>query len=223
MDVSSAPLVQQSWVAEPAALRRATAARTLLCWAQEVSVTNPFAARKWNPYLVGVGIGVLSWLSFLTMDRSLGTSSSFVHVAGLLVGLVSPSHVTGAGASAYYAKEVSEKTPMFDWQMFLVLGVFLGAWVSSRTSGDREREAVPGLWAWRFGANPALRYAAAFAFGAVMLFGARLAGGCTSGHGISGGLQFALSSWVFFATFFASGIATAFALFGSEGRRHVRD
>lgn len=182
-------------------------------------MANPLTARRWNPYVVGVGIGVLSWITFLTMDRSLGTSSSFVHVAGLLERLVAPAHEQ---AGAYFQKEISEKTPMFDWQVFLVVGVFLGAFVSSRLSGDRE-EPVPGLWRWRFGDAPAVRYAAAFGFGALMLFGARMAGGCTSGHGISGTLQLALSSWVFFVTFFTSGIVTAFALFGREGRRHVAD
>lgn len=184
---------------------------------------NPFTAARWNPYVVGVAIGLLSAVSFLTMDKALGTSTSFVHAAGLAVSALAPGHVLGAAANGYYAKEISEKTPMFDWQVFLVLGVFLGALLSSRLSGDRESEAVPGLWAWRFGQSPAVRYAASFGFGALMLFGARLAGGCTSGHGISGGLQFALSSWVFFVTFFLSGIATAFALFGTEGRRHVVD
>jgi uncharacterized membrane protein YedE/YeeE len=186
-------------------------------------VSNPLAAPRWNPYLVGIGIGLLSVVSILTMDKALGTSSSFVHLAGLAESAVAPAHVTGDAANAYYAKEISAKSPMFDWQFFLVVGVFLGALVSSRLSGDRERDAVPGLWAWRFGPSAAVRYGASFGFGALMLYGARLAGGCTSGHGISGGLQFALSSWVFFATFFGSGIATAFALFGTEGRRHVAD
>jgi uncharacterized membrane protein YedE/YeeE len=48
------------------------------------------------------------------------------------------------------------------------------------------------------------------------MFGARLAGGCTSGHGISGSLQLALSGWVFFASVFVSGILTALLLFGKE-------
>ena len=54
-----------------------------------------------------------------------------------------------------------------------------------------------------------------------MLFGARMAGGCTSGHGISGGLQLALSSWTFFFAMFASGTFMAFTLFGTGGRQHV--
>lgn len=185
-------------------------------------VANPLARRKWNPYLVGVGIGLLGCLAMLTMDRTLGTSGTFVHAAGLIESLFAPAHVAGPEANAYFAKEITDKSPMFDWQFLLVIGVFSGAWLSSWLSGDRTKERVPGLWAWRFGTSKALRYAAAFAFGLLMMFGARMAGGCTSGHAISGGLQFALSSWVFFVTFFLSGIATAFALYGVEGRRHVR-
>jgi len=53
------------------------------------------------------------------------------------------------------------------------------------------------------------------------MFGARLAQGCTSGHGISGSLQLAVSSWVFVGAFFAVGLATALLLFGREGASHV--
>jgi uncharacterized membrane protein YedE/YeeE len=178
-------------------------------------------ARRWSPYVVGAGIGVLSWITFLSMDRALGTSSALVHAAGALVGLASPSTVVGPEANAYFAKEISEKTPMLDWQMMLVFGVAIGAWTSSRLSNDPVTECVPPLWSWRFGPSKAVRYAAAFSAGLIMAFGARMAGGCTSGHGISGGLQLAVSSWTFFFATFAAGVATAFALFGKEGRRHV--
>ena len=60
-----------------------------------------------------------------------------------------------------------------------------------------------------------------FLGGAVLLFGARLAGGCTSGHSLSGGLQLAVSSWIFTASMFAAGVATAFALYGRKGADHV--
>ena len=45
------------------------------------------------------------------------------------------------------------------------------------------------------------------------MYGARLAGGCTSGHGISGGLQLALSSWLFLAVMFATGLAVSALMF----------
>ena len=56
---------------------------------------------------------------------------------------------------------------------------------------------------------------AAFVGGIIILYGARLAGGCTSGHGISGTLQLAVSSWVFFISMFATGIVTAALMFRS--------
>jgi len=40
-----------------------------------------------------------------------------------------------------------------------------------------------------------------------------MAGGCTSGHGISGSLQLALSSWVFFLVMFGFGVLGALFLF----------
>lgn len=180
-------------------------------------------AKRWNPYAVGVGIGVLSWISFLTMDKPLGTSSSYVHMAGLAESAVARDRVVGPEAAAYFAKEISDKTPMFDWQMMLVLGVLIGGFLAARLSGDVQHEKVPALWAWRFGDSTTKRYVAAFLAGAVMLFGARMAGGCTSGHAISGGLQLALSSWTFLIAMFASGTAAAFVLFGKGGRSHVRD
>ena len=77
------------------------------------------------------------------------------------------------------------------------------------------------LWDWRFGESTAKRLAAAFAGGMLMMFGARLAQGCTSGHGISGVLQLALSSWIFVVLLFVAGVATTFALYGKEARNHV--
>ena len=80
---------------------------------------------------------------------------------------------------------------------------------------------MPPLWERRFGPGAAKRLAFAFLGGAVMVFGARVAGGCTSGHGISGMLQLSASSWVFMPLAFAVAIATALLMYGREGRQHV--
>ncbi len=96
-----------------------------------------------------------------------------------------------------------------------------GAYAAKRFSNTRFHETVPELWKWRFGPSQPLRYGMAFLGGAVTLFGARLAGGCTSGHGISGGLQLALSSWIFFLALFAGGVVTAYSLYGKDGGDHV--
>ncbi len=168
---------------------------------------------SWSPYVVGALIGVLSWFSFATVDETLGVSTTFVRGVGLLEQAVAPDHVTG---NAYF-----EKTKVIvDWQMLLVIGILLGAWASAKLSGDRQRETVPALWRERFGSSVWLRYAVAFLGGALILFGARMAGGCTSGHGISGALQLAASGWTFFAAVFAAGVATTFAILGKV-RNHV--
>jgi hypothetical protein len=58
---------------------------------------------RWSPYLVGAGIGILSWVTFFFMDKALGTSTTMVRVAGALEGLVAPSHVE---QNPYFAKYI---------------------------------------------------------------------------------------------------------------------
>lgn len=182
-------------------------------------MTNPLTMKSWSPYAVGAGIGLLSWFTFATADKPLGVSTAFEHTAALAERAVVPGVEQ---ANGYFATKAEEgKPPKVGWEWVLVLGVFVGALLSARLSGDRSPETVPALWRWRFGGSPAKRLAAAFLAGAVMMFGARLAGGCTSGHGISGSLQLAASSWVFSAVFFGVATATAFALYGREGADHV--
>jgi hypothetical protein len=178
---------------------------------------NVLRQSRWSPYVVGAGIGVLSWVTFAWMGKALGTSTTMVRVVGLIESMFAPEHVE---ANSYLAKYVVDK-PAIDWQMMLVIGLLLGALVSALLSRSWRVERIPELWSWRFGQSRVLRYGAAFSGGALLLFGARMAGGCTSGHGISGGLQLSVSSWIFFASFFTTGIVTALLLFGKEGRNHV--
>jgi uncharacterized protein len=183
------------------------------------AASNVFKRHSWSPYIVGMAIGVLSWLSFATANNPIGITSAFENTAAIAERAVAPG---AAQANEYYAAKAREgRSPRIDWEWMLVVGVFFGAYLSSKLSGDRTTEKVPGLWAWRFGPGVTRRYIWAFLGGALMMFGARMAGGCTSGHGISGTLQLALSSWIFVAVIFLTGIATAYLLFGREGRDHV--
>jgi uncharacterized protein len=177
---------------------------------------NPLARKSWSPYLVGALIGVLSWFAFATADRALGITTAFEYTAALGTQAAMPQV---AAANSYYQEP--EKDPKIDWEWMLVLGVFVGSVLSAGLSGDRTRESVPELWRQRFGSSRATRFAAAFLGGAVMMFGARIAQGCTSGHGISGALQLALSSWIFVGVLFASGALFAALLYRSGGQRHV--
>jgi uncharacterized protein len=182
-------------------------------------MNNPLNMKSWSPYLVGAAIGMLSWFSFWSADRPLGVTTAFEHTAALAGKAVVPQ--LEQRHEYYGAMQREGNVPKIGWEWMLVLGVFIGAVLSSWLSGDRTRLKVPDLWRWRFGDSVAKRFTAAFFGGALMMFGARLAQGCTSGHGISGSLQLAVSSWVFVVVFFSVGIATAFLIFGREGMKHV--
>lgn len=176
---------------------------------------NILTMKRWSPYAVGAGIGVLSWITFYFMNKALGTSTAFVGLACSAVGGVAPDH---AAQNAYCMKEYFDTKsgawkPVFDWQMALDLALIAGAMFSALISRSFKPESVPSLWRERFGPSVAKRFAFAFLGGFILLFGARMAGGCTSGHGISGSLQFAASSWIFFLSMFASGVMTAMLLF----------
>ncbi|MBL9181482.1 MAG: YeeE/YedE family protein [Verrucomicrobiaceae bacterium] len=163
---------------------------------------------RWNPYLVGALIGVLSLLTFSLADKPIGMSTGIAQASGACAMPVIGAD--GVAANAYWTKKA---VPTWDYGSLFVLGSFLGSLVSAVMSGSFKLESVPTVWRERFGFSVMKRMVAAFIGGVVILFGARLADGCTSGHGISGSLQLAVSSWTFFLVMFASGIITAFLLF----------
>jgi uncharacterized membrane protein YedE/YeeE len=95
----------------------------------------------------------------------------------------------------------------------LMLGLLIGAFASVLLSGTFQLQWVPDLWQTAFGNTPVLRLVVALVGGVLMGIGSRWAGGCTSGHGITGTLQLAVSSWLAVICFFISGIATAMLIF----------
>lgn len=163
------------------------------------------ADRAWSPYVAGIVIGLLQIPAFLIIETALGASSSYVTVGALIASWIDPSIL----AVGYAANHVAATAKNW-WQVALVVGIAIGAFASSRLSGAR-RQAISPIWARALGsASPAKRYTVAFAAGFLMLLGARIADGCTSGHGLSGMAQLAVGSTVAVAAMFAGGIAAAF-------------
>ena len=160
-----------------------------------------------TPYLAGAGIGVLSWFAFYLSDRPLGCSTAFARTSGMIERLFRGKRIK---EKAYYRKF----PPVVDWEWMLVAGVVIGSFISATLAGEFALEWVPSTFAGAFGTDIFLRLAVALAGGVLMGLGARWAGGCTSGHGISGTLQLAVSSWIAVIIFFASGIVTAFLIYG---------
>jgi uncharacterized membrane protein YedE/YeeE len=161
---------------------------------------------QWSPYAVGIGIGVLSWLTWLISKKPIGCSTSFARSAGMIEKLFRGGQVE---EKRYY----QEVKPTVDWQWMLVAGMVAGALISSLLSGDFGWQWIPDRWAAAFGTNVLLRVIVALIGGILLGFGARWAGGCTSGHGISGTMQLAVSSWISAICFFVGGIIMAQILF----------
>src|SRR6056297_1250962 len=102
-----------------------------MSWLTEVS---------WSPYAVGIGIGILSWFTFLISKKPIGCSTAFARTSGMIEKIFRGKKVEN---KLYY----QEFRPIVDWEWMLVLGVVFGSLVSSLISGDFGFQWVPSLWA----------------------------------------------------------------------------
>jgi uncharacterized protein len=160
--------------------------------------------KAWSPYAAGVLIGLLQIPAFLIIETALGASSSYVTISGLIAAWIDPSVLQ----IDYVARHVAATAKNW-WQVALVCGIAIGAFLSMKLSAAARRPISP-IWSRALGStSPARRYVVAFVAGFLMLVGARLADGCTSGHGLSGMAQLAVGSTIAVAAMFAGGIATA--------------
>lgn len=167
-------------------------------------------SKPWNPYIAGALAGLLLVLSVYITGKYFGASTTYVRAAGFVESTVDAERVS---AMAYFIKEA----PKIDWQFLFVIGIGLGSLAASLLSRTFRIQAVPDRFAERFGQAKGLRLTLAFIGGAIAMFGARLADGCPSGHGLSGSLQLAASGFVALFGFFAAGLVVARLVYGRAG------
>lgn len=151
-----------------------------------------------SPYLIGAAIGLLNIFAFAAFRKGIGVSGAYENAAALTARRLAPdaAHVND------YVKERKEP-PKFNWESWLVLGTILGGMVAARTS-DNETQVNDHP-----GTEPMRSPLASAAGGAMLMFGARMADGCTSGHALSGTAQGAGSSWLFTPLMFGVGALLA--------------
>ena len=165
---------------------------------------------QWSPYTGGAALGLLSIFALLFTDRLFGASGAFENIGGSIMQLIAP-----ALADNMYWNFVMPAG--FSFGVMMLIGVFLGALASSLLSGTFKWQTVSDeQWVQVFGPNRLKRWATLF-FGAILLeYGAGIAGGCTSGLAISGGVQLAPAAFLFIGGMFASGIITAKLIYGKR-------
>ena len=175
----------------------------------------------------GVALGAVFFLAVLLV-KPIGVSTQFVILDGIVADLVNPGLVTQtdegySSTNAYlnksngkYAKSVANP---LNYSFVFVIAMMVGAFLSSRLRGGNgaDENKVPAVWYANFGDTPVKRYAVAFLGGFVVLYGARLAGGCTSGHMMSGMMQTALSGYIFALGAFAAAVPVAMMMYRKEG------
>ena len=180
---------------------------------------------QWGWKTGGLILGA-AFLLAVVLVKPIGVSTQFVILDGIAWSAASEGLIhkhaqskTGyASPNAYlnksggkYAKHVDNP---LNYSFIFVLAMVLGGLIASRLGRSTEDDPVsPEVWRQRFGDSKGKRLFAAFFGGFLVLLGARLAGGCTSGHMMSGMMQTSLSGYLFAAGAFATAIPLAMIMY----------
>jgi hypothetical protein len=156
-----------------------------------------------NPYLGGVLLGIVLFLSFHLTGSGLGASGAMNKIEVGVLQLVRPSHIQ---SNSYLTEQEGGSDNAFaTGGVVMLIGTFVGGMISGLVSGRFGLELRKGPRVSRGG-----RLIAAFLGGALMGYGARLARGCTSGQALSGGATLAVGSWAFMFSVFGGGYLLAY-------------
>lgn len=153
-------------------------------------VTTDIGVERMPWWVAGPALGLLVVGFFLVSNQPLGASGAYVETSKLLLG----------------------KKDAVTWRVFYLVGIPIGGWLGVTLIGNGFRARTgyePLVDSW---SSTPLVGAVVFVGALVMGYGARMAGGCTSGHGICGTAQRSPASWVATATFMGVAIATTWVL-----------
>ncbi len=155
----------------------------------------------WSPYIAGIGLGLTLLATFYIIGWGLGASSAYSLVTAVGLKEITPGY---AGSLEYFSRYLSAESPLKDWILFEVTGLFIGALAGSLLSGN---------FRLRFDKAEKMsskkRFLTAAAGGILIGFASRLSRGCTSGVALSGGAQLAVAGWIFVIAMFAGGFVFA--------------
>ncbi len=148
----------------------------------------------WTPVLVGALIGLLAFAQRWLADQPLSCSTGFANLAG-------------------YLKPGSARDPEGDWRIVFLVGIVLGGLIATLSDGAPAWQGTAAEFGRFYTAlvpDSTLGSAIWWLVGGLLIgFGARLAGGCTSGHTIAGVAMGAPASLVASVVFFAVAVGTA--------------
>ena len=165
----------------------------------------------WSPYVAGILLGVVGILAVWVSNSLLGASGAFENLAGMIGKAVVP----GLFNNLYFNFIMP---PGITYGVELGIGIFFGGLLGAATSGTLKwgkKDAANSDEQWKriFGPQVWKRWVLAFIGAIILEYAAGIAGGCTSGLAISGGMLLAPAAFLFIAGMFASGIVTALIIY----------
>ena len=167
-----------------------------------------------KPYVYGALSGVLLTASAALTGNFFGTSTTFPRFATLVLSTIG---IDLSGLQFSQASGGNLTGAAFpNWQLLFVIGIGIGAFAISKLTRTYKREELPAMWVEQFGTSKKKRIAYSLVGGTLAMVGARMAGGCPSGHGVSGMSQLGVSSLLALAMFFIGGIVTARFLYAAK-------
>jgi uncharacterized membrane protein YedE/YeeE len=189
----------------------------------------------WNWKTGGLMLGLSFFLAVASI-KPIGVSTQFVIADGIIATTVSPTLIQKdekakfgySSSNAYlnksggkYAKAVAKPLNYsFVFVLCMFLGGLIGRIFTKKESNKPVVKQIPSVHKHRFKDNVMLRYGLTFVGGFIVLWGARLAGGCTSGHMMSGIMQTSISGYIFAAAAFLAAIPTAIFIYSKSGGRN---
>ena len=175
------------------------------------TIMNYIRRDEWSPYVAGTLLGVVGVLAVWLSNNTLGASGAFEKIAGKVGKAVVPDTFNNL-----YFNYIMP--PGISWGVILVVGMFFGGMVGAATSGtlqwgkkgsansDEQWKSIFGPQVWK-------RWGLAFIGAVILEYAAGIAGGCTSGLAIAGGMLLAPSAFLFIGGMFAAGIVTSLIVY----------
>ena len=156
-----------------------------------------------HPYLGGMVLGIVLFLSFFLTGNGLGSSGGTTRIVTFVQDQINPAHVD---RTPYLLKMAGgDKNPLDDWIIPVFFGALLGGFTSGTIFGRTKIETTKGP-----NVTNRTRWLMAFLGGTIFLYGARMARGCTSGQALTGGASLAAGSWAIMFAIFAGAYALAY-------------
>ena len=174
-------------------------------------VLNYIRRETWSPYIAGILLGLVGILAVWLSNSLLGASGAFENLAGLIGKALAPAQFDNL-----YFNFIMP--PGITYGVMMVIGLFFGGMIGAATSrtlkwGKKDAANSDEQWKRIFGPQTWKRWALGFVGAIILEYAAGIAGGCTSGLAISGGMLLAPAAFLFIAGMFASGILTTLIIY----------